>query len=193
MIKKWKKCTQSHTLIHRDECIFFFNIHVDFYITSEKFRSFNFIRIVNIALETKNDYESINKLRGTSLKREGDQFYANTEYSTYVPHEGHHRADLARRPTSLKMEGDMGTTTEQCEKFIEWLNVTRPALARLPTNLKLEGELETTTENLDKYVPFVGARRPELLRQRSSLKLEGDSTFLPEYTDVFRPHYHNGG
>ncbi|XP_043287622.1 uncharacterized protein [Venturia canescens] len=129
--------------------------------------------------------------RGTSLRREGDQFYAHTEYSSYVPHEGHHRADLARRPTSLRMEGNMGTTTEQCEKFIEWLNVSRPALIRLPTNLKLEGDLETTTESLDKYVPFVGARRPELLRQKANLKLEGDSTFLPEYTDVFRPHYLN--
>lgn len=109
-------------------------------------------------------------------------------YSAYVPHEGQHRAELARRPTSLKMEGEMETMTEKCEKFIQWLNVSRPELMRVPTQLKLEGELETTTENHEKYVPFVGARRPELLRQGTSLKLEGASTFVAEYSDVFKRH-----
>ncbi|KAF7388565.1 hypothetical protein HZH68_012507 [Vespula germanica] len=126
--------------------------------------------------------------RGTSLKREGN-LYADTEmYSAYVPHEGQHRAELARRPTSLKMEGEMETMTEKCEKFIQWLNVSRPELMRVPTQLKLEGELETSTENHEKYVPFVGARRPELLRQGTSLKLEGASTFVAEYSDVFKQH-----
>ncbi|XP_014610015.1 PREDICTED: uncharacterized protein LOC106789947 [Polistes canadensis] len=126
--------------------------------------------------------------RGTSLKREGN-FYTETEmYSAYVPYEGQHRAELARRPTSLKMEGEMETMTEKCEKFIQWLNVSRPELMRVPTQLKLEGEFETSTENHEKYVPFVGARRPELLRQGTSLKLEGATTFVAEYTDVFKQH-----
>ncbi|KAG7205450.1 hypothetical protein KM043_007440 [Ampulex compressa] len=126
--------------------------------------------------------------RGTSLKREGD-FSKDTEsYSSYVAHEGDHRAELARRATSLKMEGDLEAVTEKCEKFIRWLNVSRPELTRIPTNLKLEGELEISTENQEKYVPFVGTRRPELLRQSTNLKLEGESTFLPEYADVFRDH-----
>ncbi|XP_015588038.1 uncharacterized protein LOC107264361 [Cephus cinctus] len=125
--------------------------------------------------------------RGTSLRHEGD-FCTNTEYSCYVPHEGHRRAELARRPTSLKMEGDMDTMTEKCEKFIEWLNVSRPELMRIPTHLKLEGEFETLTENHDKYVPFVGARRPELLRQGANIRMEGESRYAPEYKDVFREH-----
>ncbi|XP_063976662.1 uncharacterized protein LOC135162298 [Diachasmimorpha longicaudata] len=127
--------------------------------------------------------------KGTSLKTGGD-FYAATEYSNYRTYEGVHRPELARRPTSLRMEGDMRTVTEQCEKFIEWFNVSRPELVRVPTHLKLEGQQETSTESHEQYVPFVGARRPEILRQGTHLKLEGETTFLPEYTDVFRQPAH---
>ncbi|XP_076175539.1 uncharacterized protein LOC143150865 isoform X3 [Ptiloglossa arizonensis] len=127
-------------------------------------------------------------VRRTTLKRDGDLYTNSETYSSYVPYEGQHRPELARRPTSLKMEGDLDTTTEKCEKFIQWLNVSRPELMRMPTNLKLEGEFETLTENHEKYVPFVGVRRPGLLRQNTNLKLEGESNFVPEYADVFKKH-----
>ncbi|XP_044020726.1 uncharacterized protein LOC122860800 isoform X2 [Aphidius gifuensis] len=123
--------------------------------------------------------------RNNNLKDDRN-IYQETEYSKYKNHTGLHRPDLLRRGTSLKMVGDMQTVTEQCEKFIEWFNVSRPEIVRVPTNLKLEGQLETSTENNDNYVPFIGARRPELLRQSANLKLEGETTYLPEYTDVFR-------
>lgn len=123
--------------------------------------------------------------RKNSLKKDTN-IYTETEYSKYKNHTGFHRPDMLRRSTSLKMEGDMQTVTEQCEKFIDWFNVSRPKMVRVPTNLKLEGQLETTTENHDNYVPFVGARRPEILRQGANLRLEGETTYLPEYTDVFR-------
>lgn len=129
--------------------------------------------------------------RNNNLK-DDKNIYQETEYSKYKNHTGLHRPDLLRRGTSLKMVGDMQTVTEQCEKFIEWFNVSRPEVVRVPTNLKLEGQLETSTENNDNYVPFVGARRPELLRQSANLKLEGETTYLPEYTDVFRQPMNQG-
>lgn len=88
------------------------------------------------------------------------------------------------------MEGDFTCKTEKDDKFIEWPADTwcRPEPAKLSTNLKMEGQLQSSTECHEKYVPFVGARRPDILKQSDHLRLEGDSSWMPEYTDVFKEY-----
>ena len=112
----------------------------------------------------------------------------DTEYSSFIPHSGFHRPQLARRSTSLRMEGEMDVKTEKNESYQNYKNYSKVDPIRKPTNLKMEGSIDCSTESHEKYTPFVGAKRPELLRRPTHLRLEGEPIFTREYSDVFKEY-----